>query len=170
MDSRETAGPTLVGLVGIVLLMLVVGAMWTFKPFPSLSAYGGSSVCVDTQVAAGQTLHTSEVVVSVFNAGRRSGAASDAMKKFMKRGFAPGDTGNAGTAGVKRVEVWADPASPAAQLVAAQFGRDTKIVDGKESLGDGIVVVVGDGLKKWPRKVDSIVADADTFICGPKVP
>lgn len=170
MEKRETSGPTLAALAGLTVLMLVLGIYWVTRPIPSLSSYSQSSACVDTQVAAGQTLHPSEVVVSVFNAGRKAGAASDAMKKFMKRGFAPGDTGNAGTAGVKRVEVWADPASPAAQLVAAQFGRDTRIVDGKKSLGDGIVVVVGDALGKWPKKVDSVVAEEDTFICGPKVP
>ena len=170
MDTRETSGPTLVGLIGITLVMAVVGFLWTTKPFPSLSSYSETSACVDTQVAAGQTLHSSEVVVSVFNAGRKAGGASNAMKKFIKRGFAPGDTGNAGTAGVQRVEIWGDPASPAAQLVAAQFGRDTPIVDGKERLGDGIVVVVGDNLRKWRPKVDSLVAEDDAFICGPKVP
>ncbi|WP_165872916.1 LytR C-terminal domain-containing protein [Nocardioides jejuensis] len=170
METRETSGPTLATLVGLTVLMLVLGLFWATRPFPSLSSYSNSSSCVDTQVAAGQRVHPSEVLVSVFNAGRKSGSASKAMKKFMRRGFAPGDTGNAGTAGVKKVEVWADPSSPAAQLVAAQFGAGTPIVDGKPVLGDGVVVVVGDGLHTWHAKVPSVTADADSFICGPKVP
>lgn len=170
MEPRETSGRTLAALVGLTVLMLVLGLYWVTRPFPSLTSYGDSSACVDTQVAAGQKVYPSEVVVSVYNAGRRPGGASNAMKRLMKRGFAPGDTGNAGTAGVKKVEVWADPASPAAKLVAAQFGAGTPIVDGKPSLGDGIVVVVGDELRQWPRRVGSVVATADAFICGPKVP
>lgn len=170
MDSHETSRNTLVGLLGVTLLMLVVGFMWATKPFPSLTSYSESSYCVDTQVASGQTLHPSEVVVSVFNAGRKSGGASEAMKRFMKRGFAPGETGNAGTAGVQKVEIWADPSSPAARLVAEQFGAGTQIISGKPVLGDGIVVVVGDGLGKWHRPVDSVVAAEEAWICGPKVP
>lgn len=170
MDKRETSGGTLAVLAGVTVLMLVLGLYWATRPFPSLTSYSDSSACVDTQVTAGQKLHPSEVVVSVFNAGAKSGGASEAMKRLMKRGFAPGDTGNAGTAGVQRVQVWADPNSPAAKLVAAQFGAGTPIVDGKPSLGDGIIVVVGDGLRQWHPRVDAVVADTDAFICGPKVP
>lgn len=170
METRETSGGTLAALIGLTLLMLVLGLYWVTRPFPSLTSYDDSSACVDTQVAAGQKVYPSEVVVSVYNAGRKPGGASNAMKRFMKRGFAPGDTGNAGTAGVKKVEIWADPSSPAAKLVAAQFGPGTPILDGKPSLGDGIVVVVGDQLGQWPRRVGAVVAQADTFICGPKVP
>ncbi|MDO7868012.1 LytR C-terminal domain-containing protein [Nocardioides jiangxiensis] len=170
METRETSGPTLAFLVGTTLLMLVVGFIWATRPFPSLSSYSDSSRCVDTQVAAGQKVHPSEVLVSVFNAGRKSGGAGTAMKKLMRRGFAPGDTGNAGTASVRKVEIWADPSSPAAQLVAAQFGSGTPIVSGKPVLGDGIVVVVGDGLRAWHPKVAAVTAEADTYICGPKVP
>jgi hypothetical protein len=170
MEKRETSGSTLAVLVGLTLLMLVLGLYWAMRPFPSLTSYSDSSACADTQVAAGQKVHPSEVVVSVFNSGTKPGGASEAMKTFMKRGFAPGDTGNAGTAGVQKVQVWADPSSPAAQLVAAQFGAGTPIVDGKTSLGDGIVVVVGDGLRQWHPRVDAVTADADAFICSPKVP
>lgn len=170
MEPRETSGRTLAILAGLTVLMLVLGLYWVTRPFPSLTSYGDSSACVDTQVAAGQKVHPSEVVVSVYNAGRKSGGASNAMKIFMRRGFAPGDTGNAGTAGVQKVEVWADPTNPAAKLVAAQFGPGTPILDGKPSLGDGIVVVVGDGLRRWHPRVAAVVAQSDTFICGPKVP
>jgi hypothetical protein len=168
---RDTSGPTMLGLVGITLLMLVVGYMWATKPFPSLTGGGGgSSLCTDTKVAAGQTLHASEVVVSVFNAGQKSGAAGEVMKAFLERGFAPGDTGNAGTAGVQAVEVWADPSNPAAHLVAQQFGAGTPVVGGKPVLGDGVVVVVGDNSGAMQPKVDSIVAPAESWVCGPKVP
>ncbi|GGO89177.1 hypothetical protein GCM10011584_17950 [Nocardioides phosphati] len=170
MDPHETSGRTLATLAGLTVLMLVLGLYWTTRPFPSLSNYSDSSACADTQVTAGQKVHPSEVVVSVYNAGRKAGGASTAMKKLMKRGFVPGDTGNAGTADVKRAQVWADPSSPAAKLVAAQFGPGTQILDGKPALGDGIVVVVGDNLRRWHPRVAAVVAQADTFICGPKVP
>lgn len=170
MDPHETSRNTLVGLVGLTLLMLVVGWMWATKPLPSLTSYDDSSACTDTQIAAGQAVHPSEVVVSVFNAGARSGGAGDAMRKLLERGFAAGQTGNAGTAGVARVEIWADPSSPAALLVARQFGAGTRIVGGKPVLGDGIVVVVGDQLRnKWHPKVDSVVATQTAWICGPKL-
>ncbi len=171
METPATSRSTLIGLVVLTLLMLVVGWQWATKPLPSLTTYDDSSACADTQIAAGQAVHPSEVVVSVFNAGARSGGAGEAMRKLLERGFAPGQTGNAGTAGVAKVEIWADPTSPAARLVARQFGPGTPIIGGKPVLGDGVVVVVGDQVrKKLAPKVDSVVASETAWICGPKVP
>ena len=68
-----------------------------------------------------------------------------------------------------------DPSNPAVQLVAAQFGPDTKISDLSGSLGSdgaepnelGVVVVIGDDFEKLGRKVGSVRAEEDTTICIP---
>jgi hypothetical protein len=169
-DHTQTSGPTLIALVVITLVMLFLGLHWARQSLPDLASYGEDSACVDTSIEVGQTLHTRDVVVSVFNAGQRAGTASSTMKKLEKRGFVPGDTGNTTVAGgVRGVEIWADSVNPAALLVAKQFGAGTQIVSGHDALGDGVVVVIGDNLKRLHPPVESLVADKQAYICGPPV-
>jgi hypothetical protein len=169
-DHKDTSGPTLIALVVITLVMLFLGLHWARQSFPALASYGEDSACVDTRVEAGQTLHTRDILVSVFNAGQKAGTASATMKKLENRGFIPADTGNTTVAGgVHGVEIWADSVNPAALLVAKQFGAGTQIVAGHEPLGDGVVVVIGDDMKRMSRPVESLVADQQAYICGPPV-
>jgi hypothetical protein len=170
IDSAETAGPTLIALVVITLVMLFLGLHWARQSLPDLASYGADSACVDTRVEAGQKLHPRDVLVSVFNAGQKSGTASATMRSLEKRGFVAGDTGNTSVAGgVKGVEIWGDPANPAAILVGKQFGAGTQIVTGHEQLGDGVVVVIGDNMKQMGRRVSTVVAAEQSYICGPPI-
>lgn len=169
--ATESSGTTLAVLVAITLLMLFLGLRWATQDYPDLSSYADDSACLDTRVAAGQSVHTSEVVVSVYNASTRSGLASETMRGLMERGFAPGSTGNSPTAEVAKVEIWADSVNPAALLVAEQFGRGTRIVSGRPDLGgDGVVVVLGNGYRKLQPPVESIVAKTEAYICSPRTP
>lgn len=169
--ATENSGTTLVVLVAITLVMLFLGLRWATQDYPDLSSYADNSTCLDTRVAAGQSLHTSEVVVSVYNASTKSGLASTTMRELMERGFAAGSTGNSPTAEVKKVEIWSDSVNPAALLVAEQFGKGTRIVSGRPDLGgDGVIVVLGDGYRKLRPPVESIVAKTEAYICGPRTP
>lgn len=164
LDPRKTSGPTMAVLAGLTVFMLIVGVKWSTAEAPDLTS-GGSSACLFTQVRQGDTVTPADVLVSVYNAGSRSGTASKAMSQLEKRGFAPGSTGNTTVAQVRRAEVWGDPLNPAAQLVAEQF--DATIVDGQPLLGEGVVVVVGNKHRKLDRKVEDVVADTDATICSP---
>ena len=101
-------------------------------------------------VAKGEKVQPDEVTVSVFNAGTTDGLATKTMEQLQTRGFAPGETGNAPSADVDRVEVWAEDArNPAVRLVASYLGRSDKVVTPKgEALGVGVVVVVGDDFRR----------------------
>ena len=169
-DHKDTSGPTMIALVVITLVMLFLGLHWARQSLPDLASYAEDSACVDTRVEAGQTLHTRDILVSVFNAGQKAGTAGATMKRLEKRGFVAGDTGNTSVAGgVRGVEIWADSVNPAALLVAKQFGAGTQIVAGHEQLGDGVVVVIGDHMKRMSPPVESLVAEEQAYICGPPV-
>jgi hypothetical protein len=165
--------------LGVLMILLLLGLVWGWShltaPFPSLSAGGSSdeptSTCDTVRVKAGQKVHSNMVTVSVFNAGTTEGLATDVMEQLEARGFAPGNTGNAprevddpGTAVVYSYA----PTNPAVRLVARQFGADTQIVKHPgDALGIGIVVVVGNDVKKLSPADRTIVASADATVCGP---
>lgn len=94
-----------------------------------------------------KTVFTSRnVTVSVFNAGTISGLADQTMGALGRRGFRQGDIGNApSSANVAAVQVrTAKPKSPAAKLVALQFGVSATRVPKRGDLGPGVDVVLGD--------------------------
>ncbi len=165
--------------LGVLTILLLLGVVWGWshltEPFPPLSGGGGDdtpeSSCTDRAVKAGQKIHSNMITVSVFNAGTTEGLATDVMEQLEARGFAPGNTGNAprsvddpGTA----VVYSNSPTDPAVRLVARQFGRATQVVKSSgEPLGIGIVVVVGNDVKKLVQSPRAIVADVATSVCGP---
>lgn len=168
MDHRKTAGPTLVVLV---LICLVMGA-WGFKtlsrgfPESPISTSSGP-YCVDRAVAAGDRVYPQDVMVSVYNAGSRAGGANRVMGGLVDLGFARGLTGNVDS-DVRTVEVWADdPDNPAVRLVALQFGRRTKVSTGHPEMGQGVVVVVGEQFRGGRGRVKHVKAAADSTICSP---
>jgi hypothetical protein len=70
--------------------------------------------------------------------------------------------------GVLRAQVWVDgPINPAARLVAAQFGPDTRIRVNRKPLGVGVMVLVGNDLAELPPGVRSVTAGERTEICSP---
>ena len=154
-----TAGVTLLVLVGLVVLGAVVGWRALSASFPSsLSPSPSSPPCRKQVVDAGQRLRSSQVTVSVFNAGSRPGLAERTLAALTARGFQAGDVGNAPSgAPVRKAEVWTTSKADAeSRLVARQFGRRTKVHLTKVDLGPGVDVLVGDGfhgLVKAPRKL-----------------
>jgi hypothetical protein len=153
----------------LVLCLVLVGATYwgwqaATEPLPERA---DPPLCVETPIAAGETVVREQVAVSVYNASTRNGLAGTTLGLLEQRGFVGADTGNApeGTS-VAGVQVWSnDPENPAAQLVAQQF-RKAQIVPG-DPLGRGVTVVVGDAFRKLGKGVDSVASAADATICSP---
>lgn len=176
MDSRATSAATLAVLSVLCLLALLFGIQAVTGDLPDDPIVENpDATCVDQEITAGTKVRPADVMVSVFNGGTRSGVASKTMSTLQIRGFTAGKTDNERNARVKRVEVRGDPDNPAVQLIAAQFGPDTRINDEPRALGSssnpsnelGVVVVVGDDFEKLARKVRSVTAAEDTTICSP---
>ena len=164
-----TAGlKTLVTLL-VLAGLLVLAALWGFsaatKPFPGKS---DPPVCVDRAVSEGDKVFSTDVTVSVENAGDRNGLASFTLDLFKERGFGEGETGNAPKgADVAYAEVWTtDPKSPAVQLVESWLGPRSQVVDHKEDT-PGVLVVVGDGFDRLVKGSKKVVASGSATICSP---
>ena len=104
-----TTGITLLVLVGILVVGVVLGSKSLFAPLPDSgqAAETPSPTCATQTVKKGQRIRSTQVQVSVFNGGTRSGLADETLQPLVKRGFTAGDAGNApsGTE-VKRVRVF----------------------------------------------------------------
>lgn len=160
MDRRTLSALTLAVLTGIVLLGTVVGGRALFAPLPGSEdePIATSRDACKEGLQRGDLVHSSDVTVSVFNAGTRAGLADQTQSQLVARGFIAGDIGNApATFNVRFVRVLAStPNDPAATLVAQQFGPDTYVQLSDADLGAGVDVVVGDGfdgLAKAPTKL-----------------
>ena len=176
MPSRSTSAATLAVLSVLCLLALLFGISALSSDLPDDPIVETpDATCVDQEITAGAKVRPADVMVSVFNGGTRSGVASKTMSTLQIRGFTAGKTDNDRDARVKRVEVRGDPDNPAVQLVAAQFGPDTRINDESRNIGSssnpsselGVVVVIGDDFEKLAKKVGSVTAEEDTTICSP---
>jgi len=154
-----TTGITLVVLCGLLVAGGVIGVKWLFAKAPSptqLVATPPAPSCTAQPVHRGTRIRSTQVEVSVFNAGTQSGLADQTMSALADRGFHSGDVGNApGGVHVRRAEVWTDVRrDPAARLVARQLGHHVPIRVTKKSLGTGVDVIVGNrfhGLVQAPR-------------------
>jgi hypothetical protein len=152
--------------IAVLLVLLAVGAVVGWKtlsaPFPgsanAASTHSHKPTC-DPRLTKGGLVHSTDVTVSVYNAGTRTGLAGQTQQQLVARGFIPGDVGNApgNLGGVRFVRVLSHSrADPAARLVALQFGRHTFVQRSKASLGPGVDVIVGDrfvGLARAPRAI-----------------
>jgi hypothetical protein len=166
---RVITGVTLVVLAAVLCLMGYLGVKQALKPFPSGKSSATPTCTAHKQVAKFLTRH--DVQVSVFNAGDRSGLASETLDKVEAAGFVAGNAGNApGTAEVRRAVVWTTkPNDYSAKLAALAFGPSTQVVVTKTDLGPGVDVLVGNrfhGLDKraasrirLPRPVETCVAN-----------
>ena len=172
MDARLRSAATLGVLVMLCLLGILFGVKSLTKDLPANPISAGSDeLCTERTVEAGQKIRASEITVSVYNAGRRAGAASTVMRQLQSRGFVAGESKNApdGT-DVRRAQVWADTrGNSAAKLVAAQFGDDIAVKVNRKNLGIGIVVVVGNDLGKLVKAPTSTTATRPTKVCSPPV-
>ena len=158
MSRRHlTAALTLAVLVGVIAVGAAVGWNALTASFPtSLSPSPSAPACTNRLVDAGKSLRSSDVTVSVFNAGSRPGLAERTLAALTARGFQPGQVGNAPSgAPVRTAQVWTKTKGDAeSRLVALQFGRKTKVHLTNIDLGPGVDVLVGDsfhGLAKAPR-------------------
>jgi uncharacterized membrane protein len=95
----------------------------------------------------GQRVRAADVVVNVYNAGHRTGLASDTMSKLARRGFRQGLVGNA-PAKVTATNVTISTRtkrSPEVRLVAHQF--HPPIAYRRRDMGAGVDVVLGNGFR-----------------------
>jgi hypothetical protein len=158
---RVTTGVTLVVLVVVLCVMAVWGYHAATSPIPSDSSGASASPTCDPQdQQVRKFLRRTDVTVSVYNAGKRSGLAQSTMGLLERVGFKPGAVGNAPD-GVttRRAAVYTTKADdPAAELVAKALGKATQVVHSDDEMGPGVDVVIGDRFKgldpKAPTKIE----------------
>lgn len=157
-DRRSLSAITLLVLLGVLGIFLLVGWRTVTAPGPWGADEPTGAGCVDG-LSKGDLVRTSDVTVSVYNAGTRSGLAGRTQEELLARGFLPGDLGNApdDIGKVRLVAVLApNREDPAAMLVARQFGAKVTVRPYDKDLGSGVEVVVGDrfrGLAPAPRRM-----------------
>lgn len=160
-NRRVTSAVTL----GAFSVVVVIMAVWGYQAFTApiddlVSSNSNGPTCAPEDQTIVKVVRRGEVTVSVYNTGNRSGRAQDALDLLEAAGFKPGAIGNAADdLKVPRAEVRTTRKdNPAAKLVAAAFGKDTKIVVVDEGYGPGIDVFIGDKFTKLkasaPTKVN----------------
>src|SRR3954452_7909370 len=107
-------------LAAILVLGVVIGAKTLFAPLPGAkTSVEPSPSCTDKTVKKGQRIRASQVQVSVYNGGSRSGLADENMKPLNQTVFTAGSVGNAPDEKVRRVQVrTTEKHDMAAKLVA----------------------------------------------------
>lgn len=148
---------TLLALCAILGAAVFFGWRTLTAPGPWDDAGAAATGCVEG-LSEGDLVRTTDITVSVYNAGTQSGLAGRTQEELLGRGFLPGDLGNApeDIGKVRRVAVLAPKENdPAAMLVARQFGKKTQVRE-HDDIGSGVEVVVGDrfrGLAPAPRRM-----------------
>lgn len=172
MERRHlTSAITLLVLVAILVLGVMLGVKTLFAPLPEdpKPAASPSPTCSEKTVKKGQRLRSTQVVVSVYNGGTRAGLADTTMRALTNRGFKQGEIGNAPPdVEVAKVKIYTTERNDqAAQLVARQFGRKTKVTIADADLGPGVDVVVGNGFDELSKARRVIVAERGSSVCVP---
>ena len=166
-----TTAVTLLVLVSILVLGVVLGVKTLLAPLPGSDKATAtpSPSCSPKTVRKGQRIRSTQVQVSVFNGGTRSGLADETMRLLARRGFTQGDVGNAPSdAKVSRVRVLTTEKNDmAATLVARQFGRTTRVIVTETDLGPGIDVIVGNKFGKLAKAKRVLVAQSSSSVCVP---
>lgn len=145
----------------VAAVVLVVLAVWGYNaataPIQDDDPSGTSTTTAEETCAPGEvqriieTLRTNQVVVSVYNAGKKSGRADATLNLLEERNFLPGAIGNATDSEVTFVEIHAKAADQTkAELVALNFGKKASIVIESEAdlRGPGVNVIIGDKFRK----------------------
>ncbi|SDC87457.1 LytR C-terminal domain-containing protein [Nocardioides lianchengensis] len=160
----------------VLLALLVVGLAWGWSAATSPLPESAVEVddCTSTEVSEGDTVQVDQVLVSVLNAGKRSGLASRTMQLLVEQGFAAGDRGNApDSVTVGKAQIWTDePNSPAVRLVQSWLGRGVEVVPAPVTTTvSGVVVVVGDDFRDLSSAGrDKATSKVATTICSPPPP
>ena len=158
----STRSPVAAVSLAATAVIVVVMAIWGVNAFtaPIEDDDGGTTSATDDGTVvcgAGQEativeyLKRSEVVVSVYNAGKKAGRARTTLDLLESSGFRAGEIGNAPEGSeVPRAEVHAKSSDAlAAGLVAQALGKNAQVVVTEASdLGPGVNVLIGDKFKK----------------------
>ncbi len=160
-NRGRTSAITLAAFVVVTLVMAIWGFQALTAPIDDLvSSSSGGPGCAPEDQSIVRVVRRGEVTVSVYNTGKRSGRAQAALDLLEGAGFRPGAVGNApADLKVPRAEVRTTRRdNPAAKLVAAAFGKDTKVVVVDDDYGPGIDAFIGDKFTKLkssaPTKVN----------------
>ncbi|MET3961684.1 hypothetical protein ABIE44_001618 [Marmoricola sp. OAE513] len=151
--------------LAVTVVIVIVMAVWGVNALTApIEDDGDTSSSTDDGTltcAAGQELvetkflKRSQVVVSVYNAGKKAGRARATLDNFEAAGFRAGEVGDAPErTDVRRAEVRAKASDAvAAGLVAQSLGKNTQVVVADaEDLGPGINVIIGDKFKNLDPK------------------
>ena len=148
---------TMVVLLGVLLGAAYYGWNTIVNPDDDSKADGSTqqnqTTCKHkTVIQKGQQIQAGQVTVNVYNAGTRSGLASETLNLLVEKGFRrgvadnlPDDTG-IHPWGNASVVIPQGVGAPTSRLVHNQFIGVVKYVDGPE-LARGVSVVVGDGFR-----------------------
>ena len=141
--------------ITLAVLLLVLAGMgiwgWRHATAPIKGAQASSEqTCSPAEITKTRFVRPSDVRVSVYNAGDKSGLAGRTMNHLEGRGFQPGEVGNAPKSlHVHRAVVHTTTKNdPAAKLVARTLGKHVRVVVTKKAGGPGIDVFVGNHFKK----------------------
>lgn len=149
---RLTTGATMAVLVLVLCGMAVWGWRHATAPLDS-SPTASSQSCSPSEITTISFVRPADVQVSVYNAGHESGLAGRTMTRLERRGFRPGEVGNApASMRVKRAVVHTTRKDdPAAELVARQLGKHTRVVVTGRANGPGVDVFVGNRFRGLAR-------------------
>jgi hypothetical protein len=151
--SKVVSGVTLLVLVLVLAGMAVYGFRAATAPLPGLGAATSVEDCSEEELQVQRFITRSDVQVSVFNAGNRSGQAGRSLDRLEDAGFVAGNAGNAPD-GVRvgRAVVWTtEEDDTAARLVARSIGRRIAVEVVPDDLGPGVDVLVGNGFRGLDR-------------------
>lgn len=167
-----TTGVTLVVLAGLLAAGFLWGVQQLFAPVDPSSEPVAEPTPSCTTVRKGQILRAEQVAVNVFNAGTRDGLAGRTMDALSRRGFLPGEVGNATAPRVARAQVWVVEGEEAAgRLVALNFGPKTPVrVRAKDLSEGGVDVILGNNFKELKKKKAQVRVKVPQIVCSPAEP
>ena len=157
------------GVTLLVLLALVGGAvLWGWQSLTKELPSATAPPCTDIELTRGDKVYPDQVIVSVLNAGNRSGLASRTMRALTERGFVQGDLANApGGTRVRGVQIWTDdPTSPAVRLLRLHLGEQRTRVVRRDVDAEGLNVVVGDRFDDLRRNKRQITVRRAATLCS----
>ena len=172
MGEGSHSVATLTVLTVLCLFGAFLGLRALTEPFPDAPLSSDlSDTCTTIRVLEGERIGPADVLVSVFNASTENGLARNTLIQLNERGFGSGDEGNIDGQDVEYAEVWADAEDdPAAVLVARQFGPRVPVRVGEDTtIGEGVIVIVGDRFDELRRGPKFVEAPYDTEVCSPAV-
>jgi hypothetical protein len=140
----------MLALVVVLVVMGVWGLHAATRPLDRSDAATASPTCSPAETTHRSYVRSSQVTVSVYNAGSRQGFAALTLQRFESRGFRPGAVGNAPARFKTRTALVLAPRrnDPAATLVARTLGKSVPVkVADTTGLGPGINVIVGSRMR-----------------------